>query len=176
MTPLVYRKIGHIVKPHGVHGKLKVRLSANATALCWEQPTLWVRRDPEPSLERHEVDSFYETTPGFGLLGLKTIWDMSAAEALRQCTLHMPRKETEPPTASEEGLQELLGYTLNDAQKGCVGTIETLHFLPTNPLFGVVDSADKEHLIPIQPLFIIKIDHAARCIHMDLPDGMVDLV
>lgn len=171
MNPLAYRKIGHIVKPHGVRGMLKVRLKEEIPENIWKSRVLWLSSYADTSKTRaYEVLSFYETQPGFGLLKLKGIPDRSAAEGLRRCVFYV--KSSSDPKKEP---QAWLGYKVF-ATGSYVGTVIQLYTIQKNPLLGVMDASEREHLIPVQSDFIESVDPKAQQLHMRLPEGLITLL
>lgn len=69
---------------------------------------------------------------------------------------------------------EVIGFTIVDKRLGAVGQIQSINDSTAQPLFEVT-KGDIEILIPMIDQFIVKVQRETREIHMDLPEGLVDL-
>ena len=162
------------MKAHGIKGQLKVRLQAHLSARHLKQEILLLKSPTSTQLSSYEVETFYETVPGFALLLLKNMCDRSAAELLRRYELHIPRSRESTATNLVERLGECIGYQLLSSEKS-IGTLTEVHLLPQNPLLSIWDKKGKTHFIPAQEDFITKVDHSTCCIYLELPEGLLEL-
>jgi ribosome maturation factor rimM len=67
-----------------------------------------------------------------------------------------------------------VGYQLTDAAGHAVGTVDGVDTSTANVLFSV-DREGQELLIPVAPEVVRAVDHAARRIAVDIPEGLLDL-
>lgn len=68
----------------------------------------------------------------------------------------------------EDGLltwQDLVGYTIEDAETGTVGTIETIDESTINTLATLSDG----RMVPLHEDFILEIDEEQRVLHVHFP-------
>lgn len=69
---------------------------------------------------------------------------------------------------------EIVGFSVFDKNFGNLGTLKEINDTSPQPLF-VIDYKGAEILVPVADVFIEKLDKAARELHLDLPDGLIDL-
>jgi len=65
-------------------------------------------------------------------------------------------------------------YTVYDKVMGLIGQVNKLISIDKNPLIQIINGK-KEILIPFTEDFIEEIDHTNKEIHMNLPDGLLDI-
>ena len=69
---------------------------------------------------------------------------------------------------------EIKNFEVIDAKHGHIGTVNYVNDNGTQPLF-VIQNNDKEVLIPIIDDFIVKIDRSNKQLHLNTPEGLVDI-
>ena len=69
---------------------------------------------------------------------------------------------------------EIEGYTVFDKETGEVGVLETVVDNPGNTLLQI-DYNGNEALIPLNDRTLIKVDKEAQEIHLDIPEGLLDV-
>lgn len=74
----------------------------------------------------------------------------------------------------EDSIKLLIGYNVIDKNKGAVGKIDNIIDYHNNVLFSILRN-DFEILIPVVDNFIIHVDHNGKEIHVDTPEGLLDL-
>ena len=74
----------------------------------------------------------------------------------------------------EPGYERFTGYNIEDATHGLVGKIDEVIEMPQQ-MMAVVVYRGREILIPLNEQFIVTADEEQSVLHMDLPDGLLDL-
>jgi len=69
---------------------------------------------------------------------------------------------------------EIIGYTVNDSQKGNIGKIEQVLEAREQDLLQI-SYLGKELLIPAVDEFIVKLDRRRKILFIDAPEGLIDL-
>lgn len=69
---------------------------------------------------------------------------------------------------------ELIGFTVFDQHSDQVGILKAVYDNTPQPLF-IIDHKGTEVLVPLTDDFIIKIDKPNKEVHLDLPDGLIDM-
>ena len=175
MKDVAYRRIGHIVKPHGIVGRMKVRLQVDAPSDCWETKKVWLQLEEAQELVCFHVCAFYETVPGFALLALDEVRDRDQAGLLRAQGLYIVPMPGDQPGHPSDDLQAFVSYRLYD-EDSFVGIIKRIYYPHIqNPLFVLETEDGKERFVPAQPAFMRQIDTDKRILCMELPEGLLAL-
>ncbi len=69
---------------------------------------------------------------------------------------------------------EVIGWQVIDKEKGDIGTIASVIDYPAQALFQIMKN-DKEILIPIIDQVIKKVDRDKKTMHIEAPNGLIDL-
>ena len=69
---------------------------------------------------------------------------------------------------------EVTGFSAVDQFNIEIGTIKTVNYSGTQPLF-IIDSDGTEILIPAHDNFIKELDRKSEKIFLDLPEGLLDI-
>lgn len=169
--------VGQIQKAHGIHGELAFQFSSDVfdreKAPCF---LLEIDSIPVPFF----IESYRLKTGSTGLLKFEDVNSEEDARKLVGLTLYLGKEYLEAVDDEDIELNYFAGFVLNDKQAGDIGQILDVDQSTDNALF-VVESTDPstgetdEILIPVSDSYILKIDHEARIIYMDLPEGLLDL-
>ena len=84
------------------------------------------------------------------------------------------RLPEDDPEGDEPTWERFVGYQLTDTAGHAVGTVESVDTSTANVLFSV-DRKGEELLIPVAVEVVRTVDHAARRIAVDIPEGLLDL-
>lgn len=161
-------KIGTITRIHGVRGEVSFSFTDD----------VWDRADAEYLILRIDgiLVPFFMEEYRFrsDTTALVKFQDYDSAEAARElcgCDVYFPYAlRPEPNENDEYTWRYFTGFRVVDKQAGELGEITYVDDSTQNVLFHV-----GEHLIPAVESFISDIDHQARIITMQLPEGLLDL-
>ena len=158
--------LGKISKTHGYNGTVilvseqalddeledlrEVFLMIDGLPVPFPVEELELRTDTSAHLKLEFIDSQNDT---LGLIGCEVYAEV------------VPQEQD-----IEEGLEEWIGFTVNDAIHGNVGVIQQIEDYNGNIVLQIVDD-NKETLISLYPELITKIDHSAKVLHIQAPDG-----
>lgn len=165
-------KIGTFNKPHGVRGELSFTFTDDVFDRG-ESPYLVC------CIENIYVPFFIEEyrfkSGSTALLKLIDIENEIDARAFTNLEVFYPKKfyiENEEEATPDD---YFIGYTVNEVEHGVLGEVTAIDDSTINALFVVTTPEERELLIPIQEEFVRAIDEEARVIHMELPDGLLEL-
>ena len=161
-------KIGTITRTHGVRGEVSLSFTDD----------VWDRADADYLVLRIDgiLVPFFMEEYRFrsDTTALVKFQDYDSAEAAKEfcgCDVYFPHALT--PSPEEDGeytWRYFTGFRVVDKQAGELGEITYVDDSTQNVLFHV-----GEHLIPAVESFISDIDHQARIITMQLPEGLLEL-
>lgn len=167
-------EIGKFQKTHALKGELNALLDVDAE-FASEGHALIVEMDGI------FVPFFTESVRPKGaescLIKLKGIDTQENARELVNKEIYGLREELKEFFGDEEreSAGDFVGYTINDRGLGAIGTITDIDFSTANVLF-IVDGPKEETLyIPAAEEFIDSIDQEGKTIHMNLPEGLIEL-
>jgi 16S rRNA processing protein RimM len=96
------------------------------------------------------------------------------AEGLLKKDLFLPLEMLPPLSGNKFYYHEITGFSAIDQFNLNIGTIKTVNDSGPQPLF-VIDAEGTEILIPVHDNFIKKLDRKEQKIHLDLPEGLLEI-
>jgi 16S rRNA processing protein RimM len=156
---------GVIEKIHGTKGELKIGFNQKVSLKEW----VFIEINQKPVPFFIEKKSIQDLQVIVKLEGINTIQD---AEKYLNLNILAP-KEKRNIKAQEEDI-DLIGFVMIDNTVGEIGTIETIDELPMQLIFKTTFKG-KELLIPAVNDFIIEINDKNKTIHLNLPEGLIEL-
>ncbi len=173
MNKTEYVELGYIAKAHGIRGQLKVVLDVYDLREYLEVKVLYLAKGDAP-LKPWRVKSLNAPSPQMILLELDGIEDRNAAEALKGTTIYYPTAALPKLPDGHFYFYEITGFEVEDKTAGGIGQVKEVLDLPNNELL-VVDHKGKEVLIPMKEDILTRVDKAAKTVHVDLPEGLLEL-
>ena len=160
-------KIGQFNKPHGVHGEISFTFTDDVFDRG-ESPYIVC------CIDNIYVPFFIEEyrfkTGSTALIKLADINNDTAARDFTNLEVFYVEDDEE---ATPDDY--FIGYTINDITYGTLGEVTAIDDSTINVLFVVTTPDERELLIPVQEAFVRAIDEDERIIHMDLPEGLLDM-
>jgi 16S rRNA processing protein RimM len=169
-----YIEVGKIGKVHGLLGETKLVLNDSFEILLEDLICIFIHQNGQ------YVPHFIEYIRGNGqILKLESIEDPDEAKLLSQKPFYLkremiPEKLLTAESVSESNYPWEVGYIISDHTLGEIGGIKNIIEMPMQVL-AEVKFKDKEVLIPINEHYIVSVDTSKRIIHMDLPEGLLNL-
>lgn len=165
-------KIGRFNKPHGIHGEISLTFTDDV-----------FDRGTSPHIvcciDNIFVPFFIEEyrfkSDSTALIKLIDIDNDDAAREFTNLDVYYPKSyyiEDEEEATPDD---YFIGFTINDITHGKLGEVTAIDDSTINALFVVTTPDEQELLIPIQEAFVCAIDEEERIIHMDLPEGLLDM-
>ncbi len=162
--------IGHIARPHGFRGEMQLHL-LDTTAKLPVRKTKWLFLDlpggPVPFLVERMTSA-----PGNAIIKLEDIDSEQAAKKLNgiSCSIIDIRSE-EDMQSDDNGV---IGYVVTDKHSGELGPVKEVLEMPGQRILSV-DHKGKEVLIPFKRPILVKTDHVAKSILVNMPEGLLDI-
>ncbi|NUN99427.1 MAG: 16S rRNA processing protein RimM [Saprospiraceae bacterium] len=167
-------KIGRIGKAHGISGELK----AFVEDAYWEDflnaEILFLE------IRGQHLPYFIEDIRSGNavLLKLEDLNTREDAQMLHGKDIYLRKEDILPDEARtiiiEPGFERYTGYNIEDEANGLIGKIEEVIEMPQQ-MMAVVVYRGREILIPLNEQFIVRADTGQSVLHMNLPDGLLDL-
>lgn len=168
------RHIGTITKTHGVEGELAIRLQPHIESDAIDPYFLFL--DLDGGLVPFHIESLRDRGDGSLLVGFEDIDSEPKAKKLLDTAVWIANDDYEPMEDEDGSIHStmLIGYEVEDATHGLLGTIVELRDPERNPLF-VVDGKKGEILIPVADEFITGIDQSKKILYINTPEGLIGL-
>ena len=164
--------VGKIVKKYSFKGELLVKLDTDEPELFTEMESVFVEQHKSLIPFFIEQSSLHKSE----LLRVKfeEIDNEADADSLLGAELYLPLNFLPKLTGKQFYYHEIIGFTVEDASFGSIGTITGVNDTTAQALFEV-DHNGKEVLIPINDAFIKKVDRASKTIFLTTPEGLIDI-
>jgi len=170
MMPERYKTLGYISKPHGVTGEAIVRTDFDIDDDIFE--TEWVFLLIEGKPVPFFIDDMREKSDDAVIVSFNDFSTPEEVVAYVGCTvLVADTSKKAKKTPVDE--YNIVGYSILDKTRGELGAIAEMVDIPGNPLLRIEGA--KEFYIPLQADFLLKIDKKKKVLHVDLPEGLIDL-
>jgi 16S rRNA processing protein RimM len=164
--------LGKIVKKYSFKGELLVKLDTDEPELFTKMESVFVEQ------HKNLIPFFIERSSLHKSLLLRIKFeDISSeieADKLLGAHLYLPLEFLPKLTGNRFYYHEIIGFTVIDASFGEVGIISGVNDSTAQALFEI-DRNGKEILIPINDRFISQVDREMKQIHLDVPDGLIEL-
>lgn len=164
-------KVGQLGKTHGAAGELKIHAEEEVLEKLLGENFLFV--DIAGNKVPLEVDT-WRLARG-PVVGFCDITDTTQAAELTGRPVYLPEGTIEidpvPPTDLQHA--DLNGFRIHDKALGDLGRIDEVLAYPQQEM-ARVGSPGNHVLIPLNDVFILRVDQAARVVHVDLPGGLLD--
>lgn len=167
--------LGYISKTIGTKGELAFKLDVDSPSSYHGIPMVLVQVLPKDVqlvpyfLEKAELQNNDLLRCKFE--GTDTQKD---AKSLVGKSLYLPLESLPKLRDDQFYFHEVVGFIIHDEHKGKLGKIEKVLEFSTSNLFSVQVN-DKEVLIPVSDEIIVKVDKANKKIHVNCPEGLIDL-
>ncbi len=95
-------------------------------------------------------------------------------QKLIKCMLFLPNVMMPEPEEGEVNHHQLVGYAMLDPAGKPLGAIEAIDEYPAQLIIRTTHQG-REVLIPMADDFVVQIDHEAKTVTLNLPEGYIDL-
>lgn len=164
-------KIGKIMDAHGIRGEIGVVVFSGDVSWIEDAETLFISR--KNILEEHKIKKIRAHKKGF-ICHLEDFNDRNKAEEYKGREVWV----AETLFVSEEGdslfLSEILHFEVYDSILGNLGKISAFSSNGIQDLL-VIKRDENEIEIPFVKEFVEKIDFEKQKIHMNLPEGLLQI-
>lgn len=164
--------LGYIVRTHGLKGELSIYLDVDYPEDYLELDSVFV--ETKGLLIPYIVSRINIQQKGKAIVKLETIDSIDSAQTLVGASLYLPEDALDELEEGEFYYHQITGYTIVDSKLGRLGPVKTVYTPNAQDLIAM-DFEGDEVLIPVVDDIVGKADHEAREIHVNLPDGLLDI-
>ncbi len=164
--------LGKIVRKYSFKGELLVKLDTDEPELFTEMESVYVEQRKKLVPFFIEDSSLHKSE----LLRVRfeDVNTEEEADALIGAHLYLPLEFLPKLTGNRFYYHEIIGFSAQDKSFGTIGTITGVNDSTSQALFEI-DRSGKQILVPVIDQFIAKVDREQKTIHLDLPEGLIEL-
>ena len=164
--------LGKIVKKYSFKGELLIKLDT-------DEPGLYDQLDSVFIMVRNNLIPFFIESSQLhksNLLRVKfeDVNTEEDADALMKSDLYLPLEFLPKLEGNKFYFHEIIGFTVEDTNFGKIGVITGINDSTSQALFEI-DKDGVEILIPMNDEFIKELDRDKKVIHVETPEGLIDL-
>ena len=164
--------LGKIVKKYSFKGELLVKLDTDDPQFFKKMESVYVEQ------HKNLVPFFIAQSSLHKSLLLRVKFEEvnteTEADALIGTEIYVPLTFLPKLTGNRFYYHDIIGYSVEDLDFGKVGTVTGVNASTSQALFEI-DSNGKQVLIPIIDHFITNLDRDSKTIHLDVPNGLIEL-
>lgn len=164
--------LGKIVSKHSFRGEVLVKLDTDEPEIYEQMESVFV------SIGNSLVPFFIEQCrlhkSNLLRIRFEEVTDEAGADSLMGSALYLPLDLLPRLSGNKFYYHEVIGFTLRDKTYGDIGTITGINDRASQALFEA-EKDQKQLLIPINDDIILKVDRKSKVIHVNTPEGLVDL-
>lgn len=163
--------LGYITKPHGLNGEVAAFLDVDFPEEYREMESVFV------DINNKLIPFFIEhldITPKKNIIKFEEVDTIESAEELSGKELYLPLSALPPLTGTAFYYHEIIGFEVVDKTFGPVGPVRDVFTNSSQDLIAC-EHQGKEVLFPITDELVEKVDRENRRLHVDLPEGLIEL-
>jgi len=165
-------EIGYTLKPHGYKGSLKCRVDEfyidELKGL--NVVFLGVRGEFLP----YFPDSIQITADNEAIIHFEELESKEEAQKIRGSKMYARQSDVPEKGLEEKGPGEFIGFIVEDAKLGHIGTVQDVYSIPQQELLAVLYKG-REVLIPLRTELIHEFLVEKKTIVFNLPEGILEL-
>lgn len=164
--------LGKIVKRFSFKGEVLVKLDTDDPEQFTEMESVFVEQNQRLIPFFIEDCALHKSN----LLRIKfeEVDSQEQADSLVRAELYLPLDLLPKLEGNKFYYHEVIGFGVIDKEHGLIGTITGVNEHSAQALFEI-EKDGKEILLPITDHFIEKVDRNNKTIHVDTPDGLLEL-
>ena len=164
--------LGKIVRKHSFRGEVIIKLDTDEPELYRNMESVFVNLGGNLIPFFIEKSSLSKQTQF--RVKFEDINSEEEAESILRSEIYLPLDLLPKLEGTKFYYHEVIGFKILDVNFGLVGTIESINDTAAQPLFEILHG-DKEVFIPLIDDFIKKVDRTKKQIHVETPEGLIDL-
>ncbi|MBF9219920.1 ribosome maturation factor RimM [Hymenobacter ruricola] len=168
-------QLGYLLKTHGLRGHVAAHFDVDDVDDYLKLKKVYLALPAAPTkLVEHNIEKVQPQSGNRVLLKLRGIDRIEEAEPLRGAQLYLPLAELPALDEDQFYFHDVIGFTVVDANLGELGTVENFYELPQQDMLAMRYQGH-EVLIPVVDEIVTHADHEKKQVHVNLPDGLLDV-
>lgn len=168
--------LGYTSKVHGKQGELIIKLDVDFPEEYKKLESVFIQMNKkDTTLIPFFISNTQVQNTGSLKIKIEDLNSISEAKPLVGKEVYLPLKTLPKLEGNKFYFHEVIGFLITDTNKGVVGKLKQVLEYPTQSIFEVINSDNKEILIPITDDIIVNVDRTKETIEVNTPDGLIDL-
>ena len=164
--------LGKIAKLHGYKGEVSLFLDVTNPQDYATLDAIFI--DINTQLTPFFIESIKLKNNGFAAVRLEGVNDEVTAKRILRKDVYLPAKVLPELEGINYYDHEIEGYKVIDNKHGDIGLLESVIDFKVNPLLQIL-KGEKEILVPLIDGVVTKVDRNKKELHINTPDGLVEL-
>lgn len=164
--------LGKIVSKYSFKGEVLAKLDADEPELYENMESVFVSM--RGNLIPFFIDNCRLHKSSLLRIDFEEVKSEAEADTIMGSELYLPLSFLPELKGNKFYFHEIIGFAMNDAIHGDIGTITGVNDTTSQALFEV-QKGDKQLLIPITDEIITELNREKKTIFVSTPDGLVDL-
>lgn len=164
--------VGKIVKKYSFKGELLVKLDTDDPEQFLEMESVFVQQ--HKNLIPFFIDKLSLHKSSLLRVKFEEVVNEADADALLGAELFLPLSLLPKLSGTKFYYHEIIGFNVIDVNFGNLGRVAGVNDSTPQHLFEI-EHLGKEILIPINDEIIKKVDRDNNTLHLEAPDGLIDL-
>ncbi|MFZ4546286.1 MAG: ribosome maturation factor RimM [Bacteroidales bacterium] len=164
--------LGKIVRTFGSKGELVFQVDSELLSQIKKLESVFLKINE--NLVPFFIELLQPRPKNQALVKLMDIETAEDASPLAGCEIYIPLEIVPKQKGSKLFSQDIEGYSVIDANRGNSGLVSKIIEMPQQFLLSI-DLNGKEILVPIVDEIVKNIDHKAKTIYIEAPEGLIEL-
>lgn len=164
--------VGKVMDAHGIRGDIYCLLFSGDAS--WAEDLLHLNLHQNNQNRQFEIKKIKPFKKGF-IATLKEVSDRNRAEALKGAEIWVDESLFVAEPGESLYLREVMGFQVYGVASKLIGTVESFSTNGSQDLLVVRSADDRTVEIPFVQDFVTDIDYEKKQIHMDLPEGLLEI-
>jgi 16S rRNA processing protein RimM len=165
-------QLGKIVRTFGTKGEVIFQIDSEILSRIKKLESVYLKINE--SLVPFFIELIQPKAKGQAMVKFLDVDSTDDASLLAGCDIFIPIAILPKQKGTQLFSVEIEGYTVIDANHGKTGTVRTVLEMPQQALLAI-DFNGKEILVPIVDEIVKKIDRKTKTIHIEAPEGLIEL-
>ncbi len=165
-------QLGKIVRTFGSKGEVVFQIDAEILSQIKKLESVYLKINE--NLVPFFIELLQPRPKGQAMVKFLDVDSTEDASQLSGCEIFIPIAMLPKQKGSQLFSFEIEGFTVMDANRGETGKVTAVLEMPQQALLAI-DYDGKEILIPIVDEIVKKIDRKKKVIHIEAPEGLIEL-
>jgi len=165
--------LGRIARKHSFKGEVVIALDTDEPELYKNMESVFVALGP--NLVPFFIQKSLLQKGNKLRVKFEEVNSQQDAESLLNAGVYLPLSLLPKLTGNKFYYHEIIGFKVLDKNKGFIGTIEAVNDSAAQTFLEIKHNKNTPILVPLLDDFIKKVDRVKKEMHIEAPDGLIDL-